>query len=293
MAFEQVLVRHTGEPSNADLATAYGTSVDDAMLFFPPVGFEQMAFQGFPVQRLAAIRTHSTHGRAARGYGVFVDPRDLGRPLCFRLFRTRTVTVDMLLRAVEVELPEGVEAMMEGNDVVGSELFIPDAGAAVSLCAGFVFVDEPTESSGDPSAPADSDDVAGKDPESDEVHRAEPSDRADEDDRSRSPPPRSGPVNRYEAKSTGCDLRSVLRSIAAPLRSARIPEDRSLTLQRSARESGHSGEGVQIVPDLANACADESRMPSLGFACDVVSSPLDLTEQGRLALQAAVELLSV
>ena len=189
VVFEQMLVRHVGEEREVELAAAYDTSVDDAVLFFSHVGFEQMAFRGFPVQHLAAIRTHSMHGRAVRGYGVFIDLRDLGRPVCFRLFRTRTVTVEMLLRAVDVEMPTGVEAMMEGNDVTGQELFVPDEGTAVSLCAGFVFTDMSAGSSDDPSVPHDNDDEAAEDPDSDEVHRATSFDGAGNGDRSRSPPP--------------------------------------------------------------------------------------------------------
>ena len=44
---------------------------------------------------------------------------------------------EMLLRAVDVELPDGVEAMIEGPSVVGNVLHVMRNNTVVSICAGF------------------------------------------------------------------------------------------------------------------------------------------------------------
>ena len=101
-----------------------------------------------------------------------------------------TVKIDRLLRAVEVVLPDGVEAMMEGPSVVDQVLHVVGEGTVVSLCAGYVSESlSPDQANDEPSTDgADADEP--DDPESDDKPHVTNSHSPQSRHRSRSPPPK-------------------------------------------------------------------------------------------------------
>ena len=219
--FEQILVMSDGGAFEAELAAAYDVPPADAVLYYPSAPFDDVAFQGCPVQHIAAVRRRSLHGRTLRGAGVFIDPRDLGQPICFRLFHSREVATEMLLRAVDVELPDGVEAMIEGPSVVGNVLHVMGNNTVASICAGFVIVEPCSELSSDSSAPPGDDDETADDPAPDDVHPTDSTEGGKYSRRSRSPPPRSavdrGSVNKCSDEDAVGGLGSSEDSFACSL----------------------------------------------------------------------------
>ena len=213
------MVSHVTLPSEEDLATACGVDINDAVLFYPAIGFGAVAIHGQPVSNFAAIRQRSMLQGEVQGAGVFIDPRDIGRPLCFRLLHVDVVTIDLLLHLLGVELPDGVYAMLEGPDVIhdGAALLVPANGTTVAVYAGLAS-GQALEGS-PPDAPIDSgDDEAGSDPESDEVGqdaRYVGSQRA----RSRSPRAPHAASSSNAPPRRACDVCAAIRAVATPVRS--------------------------------------------------------------------------
>ena len=48
---------------------------------------------------------------------IFIDARQLGRPLCCRALPSQQVSLDFLLRAIDVHLLEGVRPDIVGGDI--------------------------------------------------------------------------------------------------------------------------------------------------------------------------------
>ena len=273
--FEQFLVKSEGEASEAELSAAYNVPPADAVFYYPSAPFDDVAFQGVPVQRIAAVRRRSLHGRTLRGEGVFIDPRDLGQPVCFRLFHSREVTTEMLLRAVDVELPDGVEAMIEGPRVVGNVLHISGNNTIVSICAGFASAGPCPEISSDSPAPLDDEDETTDGPAPDDACSTGSRTNGVRSRRSRSPPPRStvdkGTVN----QSSDGALRALLQAIATPMRAS------------CPRQDADGGLGAR---ENSIACSLDPlfRHPPLISSCP---GALCVTQQGELHLKDVVALV--
>ena len=238
--FEQFVVYHSVRRRHGDLAAAYNAHEDDAVIFDCPVALDTVVVNGTPVRNVAAIRRRSLLVGGVPGRGLFIDSRDVGRPVCFRLFRANTVTGADILRAIATPLPDGAQVFLDGPEVSsdGSAVTLPPEGTFVTVSIG-VMCSESLAGSVDSASPAPDDNVSDDgtrhdlhdDHGGDSVMRGR--------DRSRSPrgaPPGDG---RCRNADGGFDVAAAVRAIATPVRALTVPPPLA---ERDRRWSGPASE---------------------------------------------------
>ena len=92
---------------------------------------------GATADGLVAIRDKRVSVGSANEGGVFFDPRDVGRPICFRLLPTGTMPADALLGLLDLTLPPGLILIIEGPEVMpgGRSFRVPLSVTSVSVFA--------------------------------------------------------------------------------------------------------------------------------------------------------------
>ena len=137
VGFEQLLVRHVEGARHAELAAAYQIAEDEAEFYHAVAPFERTAVRGATADGLVAIRDKRVSVGSANGGGVFFDPRDVGRPICFRLLPTKTMPADALLGLLDLTLPPGLILIIEGPEVMpgGRSFRVPLSVTSVSVFA--------------------------------------------------------------------------------------------------------------------------------------------------------------
>ena len=77
--------------------------------------FADLSHEGVPVGRVVACKPLAYLTRVHGACGLFIDGRELGRPICFRSWQCNHASTEELLRLIDVEVPAGFHATVVGG----------------------------------------------------------------------------------------------------------------------------------------------------------------------------------
>ena len=199
LRFEQVLVEVTNDHWRQDVARALHMHTGDLVVHEQDRIFERLAVMARLPSRVVAVKSFRVFGRRPPGFGIFIDGRSAGTPVCYRTCHAARISADDVARLLEVEVPDGYAATIgfSGCTAIGAEFLQTVHGAGYVFWLSFFVSDSSSRASGE--SPTDGPDdppqgSADDDSFADDGERAEDADRpraaADSgqaDGRSRSP----------------------------------------------------------------------------------------------------------
>ena len=94
---EQVVLHRNEEPAHLQVATTMSIQPPDLILVHCQSPFDEVAVNGTSVSHIVSARTVRLLGQSHRGSLIFVDPREIGLPVCTRvLFKQEATPRDVL-----------------------------------------------------------------------------------------------------------------------------------------------------------------------------------------------------
>ena len=134
-----VLLTTTHPPSHQNIcrqvASILRTHVGDVTLVWPQTAIPDTAMQGKPACAMVGAYTQHQKPDHDQWCAVFLDARNLGCKLAFRIFESKFIALPEILERLDFEVPSGMRAMIDGFECrVGSRgKFLFNMGAVVSI----------------------------------------------------------------------------------------------------------------------------------------------------------------
>ena len=134
-----VLLTTTHPPSHANIrrqvASILRTQVDDVELVWPQTEIPDTAMRGKPACAMVGAYTRQQKPVHDQWCAVFLDARNLGCKLAFRIFESRFISLSEILERLDFEVPSGMRALVDGFEyrVDSNGKFLFTMGAIVSV----------------------------------------------------------------------------------------------------------------------------------------------------------------
>ena len=113
--FDQILTSLPADPEDEEVASKVGLDGDLYHLHWLVDPVPDLSCEGHPVERVVACRPDAFRCKLPHACGLFIDGRELGRPVCYRSCHSHCLGLEEVLRLVDVEVPEGFVAQLSGG----------------------------------------------------------------------------------------------------------------------------------------------------------------------------------
>ena len=135
---EQFLIEVRDGPISRQIEDALEYSPGQLIVHEQRPCFDKLVVTGLPVARCFAFRDSVIFGRQP-GRGLFIDSRAVGRPVCFRNFQQRRLSVDAVFRAANAQVLEGYVAYCAGMfpDPADNAYFLLEHGDTAIIWLNF------------------------------------------------------------------------------------------------------------------------------------------------------------